>query len=70
MGAGQKFKITNKGHHRIYLHNVYFCLAFEAKAKHMYCFSGVHVVVVGSGDGGIGVNFCRVFAFRSFSKKL
>ena len=30
--------------------------------RDMYCFSGVVVVV--------GVNFCRVFAFRSFSQKL
>ena len=39
-----------------------FCLACEAEARHMYCFSGV--VVVG---GGGGVNF---FVFRSFSRKL
>ena len=40
---------------------VYHCLACEAEARHMYCFSGVVVV-----DGG-GVNF---FVFRSFSRKL
>ena len=39
-----------------------FCLACKAEARHMYCFS----------DGFVcgGVNFCRVFAFRSFSQKL
>ena len=42
-----------------------YCLACEAEARHMYCFSGVVVV-----SGGIGVNFCRVFAFRSFSQGL
>ena len=31
----------------------YFCLACEAEARHMYCFSGVVVVVVVGG----GVNF-------------
>ena len=39
-----------------------FCLAWEAEARHMYCFSGVVIVVVGG-----GVNF---FVFRSFSQKL
>ena len=39
-----------------------FCLAFEAEARHMYCFSGV--------GGSSGINFCQVFAFRSFSQKL
>ena len=38
-----------------------FCLACEAEARHMYCFSGVIVVVGG------GVNFSM---FRSFSRKL
>ena len=41
---------------KIYNHG--FCLACEAEARHMYCFSGG------------GVNLCRVFAFRSFSQKL
>ena len=45
-----------------------FCLACEAEARHMYCFSGVDVVAVVVVGGG--VNFCRVFAFRSFSQKL
>ena len=40
-----------------------FCLACQAEARHMYCFSGVVVVVVVGG----GVNF---FAFRSFSRNL
>ena len=40
---------------------IVFCLACEAEARHMYCFSG-DVVVVGG-----GVNF---FVFRSFSQKL
>ena len=31
-----------------------FCLAYEAEARHMYCFSGMAVVV----DVG-GVNFCQ-----------
>ena len=38
--------------------NCHFCLACEAEARHMYCFSGV---------GGGGVNF---LVFRSFSRKL
>ena len=37
-----------------------FCLACEAEARHMYCFSGCVVVIV-------VVNF---FVFRSFSRKL
>ena len=42
-----------------------FCLASEAEARHMYCFSSVVVVSVD------GVNFFfRVFAFRPFSQKL
>ena len=41
----------------------HFCLACEAEARHMYCFSGSGVVDVGGG----GVNF---FGFRSFSQKL
>ena len=36
----------------------------------MYCFSGGVVVVGGGGGGGVGVNFSRVFAFRSFSQEL
>ena len=44
-----------------------FCFACAAEARHMYCFSGV-VVVVGVVIGG--VNFCRVFAFMSFSQKI
>ena len=40
-----------------------FCLACEAEARHMYCFSGGGVVLVVSG----GLNF---FVFRSFSRKL
>ena len=42
-----------------------FCLACEAEARHMYCFSGGVVVVVVIRGGG--VNF---FVFRSFSRKL
>ena len=34
----------------------------------MYCFS--RVVSGGGGPGVVGVNFCRVFAFRSFSQEL
>ena len=41
-----------------------FCLAWEAEARHMYCFSGGGVVVVGV---ICGVNFSM---FRSFSQKL
>ena len=41
--------------------DLFFCLACEAEAIHMYCYSGVGVVVGG------GVNF---FVFRSFSRKL
>ena len=32
-----------------------FYLDCEAEGRHMYCFSGV--------VGGVGVNFCQVFAF-------
>ena len=46
----------------------YFCFACKAEARHMYCFSGVVVVVAVVIVGG--VNCCRVFAFRSFSQKL
>ena len=42
-----------------------YCLPWEAEARYMYCFSSV----VGVG-GGVGVNFCPVFAFRSFSREL
>ena len=42
--------------------SISFCLAGEAEARHIYCFSGVVVVVVGG-----GVNF---FVFRSCSRKL
>ena len=38
----------------------FYCLACKAEARHMYCFSGVID----------NVNFCQVFAFRSFSQKL
>ena len=37
----------------------------EAEVRHMYCFSGVVIV-----STDCGINFCRVFAFRSFSQKL
>ena len=40
----------------------FYCLACEAEARHMYCFSGVVVVAVVG-----GVNF---YVFRSFSRKL
>ena len=40
-----------------------FCLACEAEARHMYCFSGVVVVVVVGG----GVNF---FVFRARAMEL
>ena len=42
-----------------------FCLACEAEARHMYCFSGVVVVVVVGDVGGV-----NLFVFRSFSRKL
>ena len=42
-----------------------FRLACEAEERHMYRFFSV-VVSIGSG----GVNFCQVFAFKSFCQKL
>ena len=60
-------RISQSASETIYLPS--FCLACEAEARHMYCFSGgvvvVVVVVVGVGVGG--VNF---LVFRSFSRKL
>ena len=37
-----------------------YCLACEAETRHMYCFSGVVLVVVVGG----GVNFRRVFCVK------
>ena len=45
----------------------FYCLACEAEARHMYCFSSVVVVVVVVVVSVGGVNF---FVFRSFSRKL
>ena len=49
--------LANYSYSFLFIH----CLRWEAEARHMYCFSGVI---------GCGVNFCQVFAFRSFSQKL
>ena len=51
---------TYSFHYIYYIAPMCDCLACEAEARHMYCFSSVVVVVV-------GVNF---FVFRSFSRKL
>ena len=52
---------TYSFHYIYYIAPMCDCLACEAEARHMYCFSSVVVV------GGGSVNF---FVFRSFSQKL
>ena len=65
---GMDMYIDRKVHNmtRFILAFLSYCLACEAEMRHMYCFSGVVLVVVVGG----GVNFRRVFALRSFSQKL
>ena len=48
----------------IQVEQLLYWITCKVELRHICCFSGVILI------GGSGVNFCWVFAFRSFSQKL